>query len=148
MFASEESTPWYRSITGIIVASVILPPVGLVLIWMRKNTRVITKFVATAGIILLGVGYFSAYQQWQKSSANEAVFSAVEQDRARQHAEAAQSTSSVSPQVAVPPGATTATGQPAPGATTTDAAAAHATRNYWTNFRGPNRDGRYDEMAV
>ena len=20
--------------------------------------------------------------------------------------------------------------------------------NYWTNFRGPNRDGRYDEMAV
>ena len=20
--------------------------------------------------------------------------------------------------------------------------------NYWTSFRGPNRDGRYDEMAV
>ena len=27
-------------------------------------------------------------------------------------------------------------------------AAAHASRNYWTNFRGPNRDGRYDEMSV
>jgi outer membrane protein assembly factor BamB len=25
---------------------------------------------------------------------------------------------------------------------------AHATRNYWTNFRGPNRDGRYEEMEV
>ena len=148
MFASDESTPWYRSITGIIVASVILPPVGLVLIWMRKNTRLITKFVATAGIILLGVGYFSAYQQWEKSGENEAVFSAVEQDRARQQAEAAQSTGAVAPQAAVSPGATTAAGQPAPAATTTDAAAAHATRNYWTNFRGPNRDGRYDEMAV
>src|SRR5215831_14796340 len=25
---------------------------------------------------------------------------------------------------------------------------AHATRNYWTNYRGPNRDGRYDESPV
>ena len=27
-------------------------------------------------------------------------------------------------------------------------AAAHASRNYWTNYRGPNRDGAYDEMPV
>jgi outer membrane protein assembly factor BamB len=26
--------------------------------------------------------------------------------------------------------------------------AAHASNNYWTNFRGPNRDGRYDEKPV
>jgi outer membrane protein assembly factor BamB len=148
MFESDEPTPWYRSIAGIIAASVILPPVGLVLIWMRRNTRPITKFLATGGIILLGAGYFWAYREWRRSSGNEAVFSAVEQDRARQQAEAAQATTAAAPQAAVVPGAPTATGQPAPAGTTSDPATAHATRNYWTNFRGPNRDGRYDEMAV
>ena len=33
-------------------------------------------------------------------------------------------------------------------AAASETAAAHASRNYWTNFRGPNRDGRYDEMQV
>ena len=147
MFASEESTPWYRSITGIIVASVILPPVGLVLIWMRKNTRLITKFLATAGIILLGVGYFYAYEGWRKSRSNEAHFAQLEQYHAQQ-AQQAQAPTAAAPQTAASPGAPTVGGQTAPAGATTDPAAAHATRNYWTNFRGPNRDGRYDEMAV
>ncbi len=148
MFASEESTPWYRSITGIIVASVILPPVGLVLIWMRKNTRPMTKFVASAGIILLGVGYFYAYERWRKSSANEAHFAQLEQYHAQQQGQQAQAPTAAAPQAAASPGAPTVDGQAAPAGATTDPAAAHATRNYWTNFRGPNRDGRYDEMAV
>ncbi|MEP6637137.1 MAG: PQQ-binding-like beta-propeller repeat protein, partial [Acidobacteriota bacterium] len=54
-------------------------------------------------------------------------------------------------QAVVPAGSSPiAPGQPVaanvPGADQT--ASAHPTRNYWTNFRGPNRDGRYDEMAV
>lgn len=148
MFASEESTPWYRSITGIIVASIILPPVGLVLVWMRRNTRPITKFLATAGILLLGVGYFFAFEAWQRSSANEAQYAALEQHRAQQQAQGAQATTDSAPQAAASPGAANVNGQAAPAGTTTDPVAAHATRNYWTNFRGPNRDGRYDEMAV
>jgi outer membrane protein assembly factor BamB len=56
------------------------------------------------------------------------------------------------PQTAAPATAAQqpAAGQPAaPGTTAPEqTAAAHASRNYWTNFRGPNRDGRYDEMAV
>jgi outer membrane protein assembly factor BamB len=39
-----------------------------------------------------------------------------------------------------------------PATTKTDAnhaaGDAPATRNYWTNFRGPNRDGRYEERAI
>jgi outer membrane protein assembly factor BamB len=148
MFESGEQTPWYRSTAGIIVASVILPPVGLLLIWMRRNTRPMTKFLVTGGIILLGVGYFSAYKKWRESSANEAHFAQLEQYHAQKQSEPAQATTTAAPQGVASPGAATANGQPAAAGTTTDPAAAHATRNYWTNFRGPNRDGRYDEMAV
>src|SRR6185369_14832265 len=70
------------------------------------------------------------------------------QHRAQQQLEAAQQTAVSNP--------ATATGSPvvqpgqpgAPAPATTESASAHVTRNYWTNFRGPNRDGRYDEMAV
>ena len=152
MFESQESTPWYRSLVGLIAASVILPPVGLVLVWMRKNTRPIPKMLATAGIVILGVGYLYAFNAWRRSGANEAQYDLVEQDRARQKAlapvdPAAQSAQAVPQQQAAAPGV--APGQPgAPTAPADATAAAHATKNYWTNFRGPNRDGRYDEMAV
>ena len=152
MFDSQDSVPWYRSLTGLIAASVILPPVGLVLVWMRKNTPPIPKMLATAGIVILGVAYFYAFTAWRRSGANEAQYDLVEQHRAQQSAAAvadpaAQSAQPVTQQQAAAPGA--APGQTAaPGTTADGTSAAHATKNYWTNFRGPNRDGRYDEMAI
>ena len=150
MFDSQDSGPWYQSLTGLIATSVILPPVGLVLLWMRKNTPPITKMLATAAIVILGAGYFYAFNAWHRSGANEAQYDLVEQHRQQQAAlaadPAAQSQPVVQQQAAAPvaaPGQTAA-----PGTTAEGTAAAHATKNYWTNFRGPNRDGRYDEMAI
>lgn len=150
MFASEESTPWYRSLTGLIAASVLLPPIGLVLLWMRRDTAAKTKILATIGIVVLGAGYFYALTVLQKNSANEAHFAALDQDRARQQSLDNTASSQSNP---AQPG--TATASPQPGtanatnaAATSETASAHASRNYWTNFRGPNRDGRYDEMPV
>jgi outer membrane protein assembly factor BamB len=120
MFETQESTPWYRSRAFLVGASLLL-------------------------LILLGAGYFFARR---RSSANEAHYAALEQHRAQQQALAESAASNQAPagvaQPAVPgqPGASPAAG------TTTETASAHATRNYWTNFRGPNRDGRYDEMEV
>lgn len=153
MFASQESTPWYRSLTGLIAASVLLPPLGLVLLWMRRGTAAKTKLLATLCLAILAAGYVYAFRVWRKASANEAHYAALEQDRARQQ--------SLAGTEAVPPGANQAN-NPAPSqqqagaglnstnpaAAPAETAAAHATRNYWTNFRGPNRDGRYDEMPV
>ena len=121
MFEPQESTPWYRSRASLVAGSLFL-------------------------LILLGAGYFFAFR---RSNANEAHYAALEQQRAQQRAEAQaaaniQAPAGVVTQPAAPgqPGAS-----PAPG-TTSETASAHAARNYWTNFRGPNRDGRYDEMAV
>ncbi|MEO8436266.1 MAG: PQQ-binding-like beta-propeller repeat protein [Pyrinomonadaceae bacterium] len=153
MFASTESTPWYRSVAGLIGASVLLPPLGLALIWMRRDTAAKTKILATVGIAILVVGYVFLFTTWRKSSSKEAHYARLEQDRAEQEKRLASETGQPGSNPAAVAGA--ASQQPAAGqatapaaGTTSDTASAHATRNYWTNFRGPNRDGRYDEMAV
>lgn len=153
MFAAQESTPWYRSLTGLIAASVLLPPVGLVLLWMRRDTAAKTKVLGTLGIVLLGAGYVYLLNAWRISSANEAHYAALERHRAQQQ-QSGVTTQAAQPAVeqAAPAGsplpATAAQpSPPAPGAAP-ETATAHAGRNYWTNFRGPNRDGRYDEMTV
>jgi len=57
-------------------------------------------------------------------------------------------------QVAQQPAPTAAAPSPSPSASVaaspgeTAAAPAAASRNYWTNFRGPRRDGKYDEASV
>src|SRR6185503_16739089 len=148
MFASQESKPWYQSLTGLIVASLLVPPVGLVLLWMRKHTPIIAKVAASVGIVILSGVYFQAFKAWRTSGGNEAQYDAVERDRAQKAAQAPAATTAAAPATAAAPGVVTANGQAVAPGTTTDPAAAHATRNYWTNFRGPNRDGRYDEMAI
>jgi len=158
MFASQESTPWYRSLTGLIAASVLLPPLGLALLWTRRDAATKVKILGTLCIVMLGAGYLYLFRAWRISSGNDAHYEALERHRAQQQA-AAPSDQAVVPtnpqpaaatvqpangaSPAIPPGSTAAI---APGAGAPEAA--HASRNYWTNFRGPNRDGRYDEMAV
>ena len=153
MFEPQESAPWYRSLTGLIAASVLIPPLGLAMLWTRRDIATSKKILGTLGIVLLGVGYVFLFAAWRRSSENEAVYDAVE-----------QTSRSAGCQRGLPP-----VNQPAPAnalnsrrtprhqrlldppqspAGAPETAAAHASRNYWTNFRGPNRDGRYDELQV
>jgi outer membrane protein assembly factor BamB len=151
MFEQQESTRWYRSLTGLVVATMLLPPVGLALLWIRRDWGVRSKLLGTLLIAALGAGYFYLYSHWRAGS-HEAQYAALEQQRAQQR-EAAQ----LATQPTASPNQQTANaGQPldakapspAAGTTSPDSASAHAARNYWTNFRGPNRDGRYEEMEV
>lgn len=141
MFQTQESKPWYQTLPGVIVASVLLPPVGIVLLWMRRGSPILVKALATVAILVLGAGYVFLFTAWRRSAQNEAHYTELEQHRAQQQSIAAQQPISQNPQ-ASPGQAQAAT---SPGA---EAAFAHATKNYWTNYRGPNRDGRYEELPV
>jgi len=157
MFESQDSVPWYRSLTALIAAAILLPPVGLTLLWTRREAATRTKIIGTLGIALVAIGYLYLFSLWRLSAANESHYTALEQQRAQQKLEAAGQPPS-GPQAATSPNAaqqpanaTLQSGQAAPpgsAETTTQVAAAHATRNYWTSFRGPNRDGRYEEMEI
>jgi outer membrane protein assembly factor BamB len=153
MFEAQESTPWYRSLAVLIGASFLLPPLGLALLWMRKDWATKAKLVGTLGIVILGAGYFYFINAVRRSSANEAHFAALEQHRAQQEAAAQPGTAAPAPVAANPSqqAAASQTGQAAgtaPAGAPGEASLAHASRNYWTNFRGPNRDGQYREMEV
>jgi outer membrane protein assembly factor BamB len=146
MFESQDTTPWYRSRTTMIAASVCLVALILALFYHFYGYR-----------------YFSD---------RDAHYAELERHRAQQAALAANETSPAAAPAADQTAApnqnapATATGQPADaqGATAPNAggneaangqdanhpvaAATSSSRNYWTNFRGPNRDGRYEERAV
>src|SRR5215210_7013608 len=79
------------------------------------------------------------------SASNDAHYAELEKHRQQQ---AAQPASSTSPAVAASPvPSASVTGSPTATATA-PAEQAPAGRNYWTNFRGPKRDGKYDETTV
>jgi outer membrane protein assembly factor BamB len=147
MFEPQESTPWYRSLPLLIGASIILPPLGLILLWTRRDFAFKSKIIGTVTLVLLSVGYLSAFKFWRRSSANESHYAALEQHRAQQHSDATQpATSQTSPSPAqgtASPGAS-----PSASATAPAEQSAHASRNYWTNYRGPKRDGNYEELAI
>ena len=140
MFETEESRPWHQTLPGLIMASVLLPPVGIVLLWMRRGSPLFAKALGTVGLIVLAAAYVFVFNGWRGSGRNEAHYTEIEQDRARQQIVAAHQPTSPQPQAS--------RGQPAAAASPGAAAFAHATRNYWTNYRGPNRDGRYEELPV
>lgn len=125
MFETQESEPWYRSRRGMILLTVL-------------------AVTLIAGSIVLLISR-------RRATEKEAHYAALEEHRAQQEQQAAAqpAANGQAPAAAVPGQSPAALGQPAtaPG-TSPETAAAHATRNYWTNFRGPNRDGRYDEMQI
>jgi outer membrane protein assembly factor BamB len=97
------------------------------------------RFVLLMTVVLILTGC--------SNSKNDTQYAEVEKNRAQQQQQAqAQSSQSTAAAVASPQ--PNANAEASPAANQSAPQAAHVTRNYWTNFRGPNRDGRYDEMPV
>jgi outer membrane protein assembly factor BamB len=151
MESTSKALPWYRSLTVGILAAILLPPLGLILLWTR-DTEFAKKVSGSLGIIVLGAMYcFLLFGRglFPTRPDLEARYTELERQRAQQREmatsrPAAASTPEQQPQS---PGASTNANanesKPAPVV-----AAARSTRSYWTNFRGPARDGRYDEGPI
>jgi outer membrane protein assembly factor BamB len=158
MFEPQEESHWSKSLPVLIGATILFPPLGLALLWNRADLASRTKMVATLGMVLLTAGYVYLFWAWRTAGSKETHYAELEQHRAQQHM--ADASQPANPQTASPASnpaqqsaspTLQANGGQASNPTAvagTESAAAHAARNYWTNFRGPNRDGRYEELAV
>lgn len=100
-----------------------------------------------ASLLILPLCVVSLLGGCSSGGSHSAQDAKVEQHRAEQ-AQATQPAAAAATPQAAASAAPAANGQPAPAGTSPETAAAHATRNYWTSFRGPNRDGSYEEMPV
>ncbi len=155
----ENEKPSTGSISSkiVLLASILFPPIGLILLWMKRDTDTDKKLLGSVGIVALGVFYvillakigaFSGLLTGPPDPESEAHYSELEKHRAKQREEG-------SPEGATPAtpgdGATTAatSSTTAPAANTaTNATATNVAKTYWTNYRGPQRDGRYDEQKI
>ncbi|HEX8456802.1 MAG TPA: PQQ-binding-like beta-propeller repeat protein [Pyrinomonadaceae bacterium] len=151
MFESTDTTPWYRSRQTLIGAGVCCAALLLALFYHFYGYR-----------------YFSDrdahYAELERHRAQQAALNAGG-GQSQAPAAPGQTTATTAPAenanaAQVPGGQTGATDGANPTAATTAgqdanhpsapaaATASSSSRNYWTNFRGPNRDGRYEERAV
>jgi len=95
-------------------------------------------------VILVVIGLVWGFTVWRRSTANEAQYDALEQHRQQQASQPAPVTPPVSASPVPQASASPSTGDAA--AATQPAAPARGA--YWTNFRGPSRDGKYDQSPV
>ncbi len=162
--------PWYRSLTALLLASVLLPPAGLVFLWVRSGTSLTRKLLGSLAIGAIGIAhlflFFGLHVEVDGSGRRpifsfykrESHYAALERSRAERGVVAAQ------PAVQPPPAPMAAEAKagsrqaeraaPVEAATKTPAEKTSAKTSpiaraaYWTDFRGPRRDGRYDEMPI
>jgi outer membrane protein assembly factor BamB len=126
---------WWKSGFGLRVATLVLPPLGLVLLW-KSGGSIGRKLFGSLGVVFYSVLYVAALcwllvrydglkVEWRggylpalTSHVTGPDYKRLESHRAKQQA--------------IPTATPALTNQSA----------------YWTGFRGPNRDGRYDELPI
>lgn len=156
---------WYRRRVVLLLASFALPPVGIVLLWMRTGTSILKRIVGSLLVAAWGVAalvlFFglrleldgSGMRPFLKFYRPEAHYARLERSRALQKLEPVAEVKPAvdSPRVEKGPEALSeAPAQPAARARVapTQIEQLRVKSAYWTDFRGPNRDGRYDEMPI
>jgi len=145
------SPPWYRSMALLTIATILLPPIGLVMLWSRRDTETGKKVFASLAIVVLCASYFyfaysSGFLRGPEPDM-EAHYGELERQRAQQRELGTGAVASSTPgqQAQSPASTPTNANESKP---TPIAAASRSTRTYWTDFRGPVRDGRYDETPI
>ncbi|HEX7174846.1 MAG TPA: PQQ-binding-like beta-propeller repeat protein [Pyrinomonadaceae bacterium] len=141
---SEESfnkpAPWYRR-----------PPVIIALVSVVALAAVAAYFFATRGGAPGSQAHYDELERHRAAQQQQAATDGTQAAPAEQAAAAAPvegqpAVEGAAAQPGAPAGEQPAT---AAGAATAPAAgAAGGGRRYWTNFRGPSRDGRYEERQV
>jgi outer membrane protein assembly factor BamB len=130
----------------ILAASLVLPPVGLILLWLRQGTSVFRKILGSLAILLVGVAHLFLFYglHMEFSGGIRPVFSFQGGERHYRQLEAHRAASQApAPEIAAPiPATPSAPSQAVP-------AAAPATGStYWADFLGPGRLGHYDEKPI
>src|SRR5271155_5561874 len=128
-----------------------LPPLGLVLVWLHGDWSILRRLAGTLLVAVVAlVELFEVYGlrvEWNGGMTDKHLrfehrsrhYAQLEENRARQRAEAQQAPAAV---VAAVPAAVPAR------ASAPAFAAVPIPVSYWTDFRGPHRDGVYGQSEI
>ncbi len=126
---AKHAHPWHQSLTLMLLSAVLLPLLGLVLLWMRRGSKVRWKILGTVPILGFGVAHlflFFGLRVEVDGTGSRPIFTFGSSASRYAQLEASRA--------AQPPA------QPV--------VAPALTAPYWTDFRGPHRDGRYEQTPI
>ncbi len=154
--------PWYRSLTALLLSSLLLPPLGLILLWIRPGLGFLRKLVGTVFLAVLSIAHLHFFFGLQLELDGTGMrpilsfhspnthYAKLEEHRLGQ-GDSPQQTASLaaSPEVGADPLEAQAAEMPE---SSTPEATSPASDNHpksdWPDFRGPARDSRYDDGSI
>ncbi len=144
------STGLSQSSKVIILASLLLPPVGLVLLWLNRDTETGKKIYGSLGIVALGAAYVYFFLGGSSITPpnSDAHYAELERQRAEQRDKAPAAGQNSEGVAAVAVNANGNLNANEPRVEAAQKVTAKTVRNYWTSFRGPAQDGHYDESNI
>jgi outer membrane protein assembly factor BamB len=140
---------WYRSPAVLLLASAAAPPVGILLLWVRRGTGVFKKILGTLVIGAWAVAalvLFCGLRAELDGSGMRPIFKFSRPESHYAQIERTRSLQKTTPAPAPEPARVEQAAAEVPARPPATNSAPKDT--YWTDFRGPHRDGRYDEMPI
>lgn len=169
MIEQKQSAHWFRSLPFVLIASLLFPPLGLALLLTHREADASLKTLGSVLIVALGGLYFYLLLGSGSGPNTASHYDALERHRAEQRSSAPpienqlqpenaqaqaplesvvqQQASAVEAQAVAPGEAAPTVGSDSPSSQPQPSQSKRR-RNYWTDFRGPGRAGRYDELTV
>lgn len=141
--------PFHRRTITVLAASLILPPLGLILLWLRRDASVTRRLLCSVAILAVGVAeLFLVYGlRMELSGGFRPIFSfpeSAENRDAKLERHRGGQPSGVLPAPA-PGGRDAASPAAAPAGIVAEPTTGSTC---WSDFRGVGRLGRYDEKAI
>ena len=138
MTPNKESTSWRRSRKILILACVVFPPAAVVLVWSRPESGVFRKLAFSLGLAGLFVVHLFAFYGLRAELDGTGMSPIFSFHNPQSHYEAIEKRG----------GETGATSVQAAVQGAVQAASARQSSAYWTDYRGPGRDGSYEQTPI
>ncbi len=148
---------WLGNRAVIWLSVVVIPPLGLFLVWRRKGSRLAARLLASLAAIVFGIAHLFLF--WgltveMDGGMTRPIFTFRNPDRHNEAIERRRqeeqsmdaSRMQMQPTTAMPAASVLPGEEPAPE--TAPLTARVVPRDYWTEFRGPGRVGIYTESGI
>lgn len=150
----DQSRPWYHSALFTWLCAFLLPPAGLVLLWIRPATGIARKLSGTLAIAVITLAHLMlvfGMRFEMDGSGSRPIVSFRNKEKHYELIEKTRSAAAPTPESRNEPTVVAAAAPvpaPAAAAATPPAAAPEPPKPYWTDYRGPSRDGRYTQGPI